>query len=440
MRNYAQAIEYLTDFVNYERQRPAVYSPESLNLDRMRDLLGRLGDPHRAYATIHVAGTKGKGSTAAMIESIARAAGYRTGLYISPHLHTFRERMRVDAELISRETFAEIVDAIAPQVEAVAGITWFEIVTAIGFLHFARAGVEWGVFEVGLGGRFDATNVLTPRVAVITSLSMDHMSWLGDTLEQIAFEKAGIIKPGAPIVSALQQPEAMAVIERIAAERGAPLVVVGRDVTFERLDSSLDGQTFEVRAADRSASVFRIPLLGEHQIVNAAVAVTAIRQAKGIDIGDEAIARGLAAVRWPGRFEIARRDPPLIFDGAHNVDSARRLAEALDGVFPNRRWTLVFGASADKEIDKMLDALASRCDRLIVTCARNVRAADLERIAQIAAGKHLSVETIPSVVDALARALDTGDPATITGSLFVVAEAREAWFARLGRPIVDRDE
>jgi len=206
------------------------------------------------------------------------------------------------------------------------------------------------------------------------------------------------------------------------------------------LSASLDGQTFEVRGADRSASVFRIPLLGEHQIVNAVIAVAAIRQAPGMAVDDEAIERGLADVRWPGRFEIARRDPPLVFDGAHNADSARKLAEALDGVFPDRRWTLVFGASADKEIDKMLEALAPRCDRLVVTRARNVRAADMERMAQIAAERHTAVEAIPGVGDALARALDTGEPIVVTGSLFVVAEAREAWFERVGAPIVDRDE
>ena len=469
MRTYSQAIDYLTGFINYERHKLPAYSTETLNLDRMRDLLNRLGDPHRAYPAIHIAGTKGKGSTSAMIEAILRAAGYRTGLFTSPHLHTFRERMRVNGEPISRDGFAALVDAIEPHVAAVAGITWFEIMTALGFLHFARSTVDIGVIEVGLGGRFDATNVLMPLVCVITSLSMDHMAWLGDTLEQIAFEKAGIIKPGVPVVSAPQRANALAVIERVATERGAPLTVVGRDVTVERLASplSLDGQTFKMSmgsddsfapAAQRSgvsrqatdptgalrrvATTFTIPLLGAHQITNAAVAVTAVETASAqwIPLDLEAVRVGLLTVQWPGRFEIARRDPPLIFDAAHNADSAEKLAAALEAVFPGRRWTLVFGALSDKDIAGMLDALLPRADPVIVTRAKNVRAADIEHIADLVADRQRSALIASSVKDALERALATDAPVIVTGSLTVIGEAREAWFAHIGAPLPDRDE
>jgi dihydrofolate synthase/folylpolyglutamate synthase len=437
MRTYTQALDYLNQFINYERQRSVPYSAETLNLDRMRDVLARLGNPQQAYPSIHIAGTKGKGSTAAMIESILRAAGYRTGLYTSPHLHTFRERIRVRGELIAREMFAALVDEIEPHVASVPGLTWFEIVTALGFLHFERSAVEVGVIEVGLGGRFDATNVVTPLVSVITSLSLDHMAWLGHTLDQIAFEKAGIIKPGRPAVSAPQPPEALAVIERVAQEREAPLTVIAPSPVL--LSSSEKGRRGEGETFFIDGSVYRTALLGLHQIDNAALAITAVRQASGLSIADEAIAQGLAGVQWPGRFEIAHREPPLVFDGAHNGDSAERLAATLEEVFPGRRWTLIFGASADKDIAAMLDALLPRAGRLIVTRARSARAADLEAIAQQAADRRRSVETASSVAEAVERALAAGAPAIVTGSLFVVAEAREAWFEHAGLPLPERD-
>ncbi|MBI5567659.1 MAG: bifunctional folylpolyglutamate synthase/dihydrofolate synthase, partial [Chloroflexi bacterium] len=246
MRTYFEALTYLNRFISYERQQPAKYSPDTLNLDRVHALLDRLGRPDRAFRSIHVAGTKGKGSTSVMIASCLRAAGYRIGLYTSPHLHTFRERMRVNDELISREDFARLVDEIEPHVEAVAGITWFEIVTALAFLHFAQSRIEVAVVEVGLGGRFDATNVLTPLASVITPLSMDHMNLLGNTLEQIAFEKAGIIKRRIPVVSAPQRPEAFDVLRRVARFRATTVTLVGRDVPFEPGATSLAGQEFSI--------------------------------------------------------------------------------------------------------------------------------------------------------------------------------------------------
>src|SRR5512135_356535 len=225
MRTYSEALAYLNEFINYERTQPQQYAPETLNLDRVNRLLDRLGRPDRAYRAIHIAGTKGKGSTAAMIEACLRAAGYRTGFYTSPHLHTFRERMRVDNEYIAREDFAQLVDELEPHLKAVEGVTWFEIVTTLAFMFFARSHIDVAVLEVGLGGRFDATNVVTPIVSVITSLSMDHMNLLGNTIEQIAFEKAGIVKRQVPVVSAPQVPEALDVIQRVARVRGAKLIV-----------------------------------------------------------------------------------------------------------------------------------------------------------------------------------------------------------------------
>jgi len=294
------------------------------------------------------------------------------------------------------------------------------------------------VIEVGLGGRFDATNVLTPLVSAITSLSMDHMAWLGDTLDQIAFEKAGIIKPGVPVVSAPQKPEALAVLERVAAERGSQLTVIGRDVECTPEPSKEregEGETFSIQH-----SAFRVALPGRHQIDNAALAITAIRQAKGLSISAEAITAGLAGVTWPGRFEVARRDPPLVFDCAHNADSAEKLVAALNTYFPGQSWTLIFGASSDKDIAGMLDALLPVAGRVIVTRAKNARAADLESIAQTVAERQHPVEIASDVAHAVQRASDAGTPLVITGSIFVVAEAREAWLEHIGAPLPDRDE
>ena len=286
MRTYPEALTYLNHFINYERTQPQRYAPELLSLDRMNHLLDRLGRPDRAYRALHVAGTKGKGSTAAMIESGLRAAGYRTGFYISPHLHTFRERMRVNNEYIARETFARLVDELEPHFNAVAGLTWFEIVTAVAFTFFAREKIEVAVLEVGLGGRFDATNVVTPAVSVITSLSMDHMNLLGNTLEQIAFEKAGIIKQHVPVVSAPQAPAVMDVIRRVARIRGARLI----------LPPPLPPAPFRGFPVSQGRE---FPLLGAHQIINAHVAVTALQVAneQGLAVSDEAIRQGLETVK-----------------------------------------------------------------------------------------------------------------------------------------------
>jgi len=392
--------------------------------------------------------------------------------------------MRVSGEPISRESLAILVDEVEPYVAGVEGITWFEIVTALGFLHFARSAIDAGVIEVGLGGRFDATNVITPLVAVVTSLSMDHMAWLGNTLEQIAFEKAGIIKPGVPVVSAPQEPEALAVLQRIAAERRAPLIVVGKDVRVERRAWGPDNQEFTVEASSDlmrglsgppflAKTAFHIPLPGAHQVVNAAVAVTAlavvslsrsrfrsddfsrpgetatkvattsrIRDQMSLDtlpIDTAAIQTGLSNTHWPGRFEIARREPPLIFDGAHNADSAQKLASALEEYFPGQRWTLIFGSSSDKDIAGMFDALLPLAERAIVTRARTSRAADVEWIAQMVADRRRPVEIASSVHDAMQRAIALGEPTVVTGSLYIVAEAREAWLAHARLPMPDRD-
>lgn len=433
MRTYSDALTYLNQFISYERQPPIKYSPETLNLDRVHALLDRLGRPERAFRSIHIAGTKGKGSTAAMIESGVRAAGYRTGLYTSPHLHTFRERVRVNGTFISREDFARLVDELEPHVAAVAGVTWFEIITALAFLHFAQVHIEVGVIEVGLGGRFDATNVLTPLVSVITPLSLDHTNLLGNSIEQIAFEKAGIIKPRVPVVSAPQQPAAWDVIRRVARMRAAPLTVAPHPLALCEAPRE--------RGSSHEPGV-RLPLLGAHQIINAATAITALHVAneRGLTISDEAIRAGLLNVQWPGRLEVLSRDPLVVVDGAHNGDSAEKLAAALRDVFHHDQWTLIIGVSADKDLAAILDALLPVAARVIVTRARHVRAADVETLSRHVAARGVAPIEAADVARAIELACADQDPIIITGSLFTVAEARLAWFSRSGAPLPEMDD
>jgi dihydrofolate synthase/folylpolyglutamate synthase len=442
MSSYQEALDILNRLINYERSMPTAYSPETLNLDRIGQLLDRLAWPDRSFRSIHIAGTKGKGSTAAMIESILRAAGYRTGLYTSPHLHTFRERIRISGEIISKEDFVTAFEAVQSYAPEVNGLTWFEMVTAIAFQAFDQAQIDIGVIEVGLGGRFDATNVITPIVSVITSLSMDHMNLLGDTLEKIAFEKAGIIKPGIPIVSASQRFIAMRVIARVAKERSARLIAVDNQVTYKVIDASLDGQIFEFSSNDPKQPfptiTASIPLLGTHQIINAATAITAVRVAReqNLSIDDEAIQRGLSQVKWPGRLEILSRDPLLIVDGAHNADSAEKLVHALRNIFGDRSWTLIIGISADKDIPKILDALLSIATRVFVTRARSARATDVETLAAQVRQRGAEPLVANDVASALELALADHNPIIVTGSLFTVADARAIWFERLGIDVI----
>jgi dihydrofolate synthase / folylpolyglutamate synthase len=436
MRTYPEALNYLNQFINYERSQPQRYAPETLSLDRVNHLLDRLGRPDRAYRAIHIAGTKGKGSTAAMIESCLRAAGYRTGFYTSPHLHTFRERMRVNNEFITREQFAQLVDEIEPHVAALEGLTWFEIVTTLAFLFFARSRIDVAVLEVGLGGRFDATNVVTPIVSIITSLSMDHMNLLGNSIEQIAFEKAGIIKRQVPVVSAPQVPEALDVLRRVARMRGSPLTVAQPMNLLTANESRLEADFLS-----QAPNSFGSPLLGAHQLINANVAVTALHIAneRGLVVNDDAMQHGLETVQWPGRLEILSRDPLLVVDGAHNGDSAQKLTQALREVFRIEKWTLIIGISADKDIAAILDGVLPVTERVIVTKASNSRAANIEALDAQITDRGYEPTLAASVADALELALIDQSPTIITGSLFTVADAREAWFKRCGIPI-EKDE
>ena len=442
--SYRDALTYIYSFTDYEKRGFAVYAPEFYDLDRVRRLLSLLGEPHRSFRAIHIAGTKGKGSTAAMVESVLRAAGYRTGLYTSPHLHTFRERIQTCGELIPEDDVARLVDTMKPFVAQVADITTFEIITVLAFAWFAEQGVEWAVVEVGLGGRLDATNVLAPDVVVITSISYDHTAILGETLAQIAAEKAGIVKPGVPVVSAPQSAEAQLVIEETCNLRGAPLTMVGRDWRWELATADLEGQAFSLQEGQRVMDGLWIPLLGEHQVVNAATAVAALSLLRriGIDLSQTVIRDGLRSMHWPGRLEILGRAPLVVVDSAHNGDSAKKLVAALQRCCQFRRLVMVLGASADHATPELMVALLSGADRAIAARTRHPRAADPSWLQAQAAELGFGLEVRETVAQALATALHDAGPEDLiccTGSVFVAAEAREAWFAREGMVLPPSD-
>jgi dihydrofolate synthase/folylpolyglutamate synthase len=444
MLSYRDALTYVYSFTDYEKRGFAVYAPEFYDLDRVRRLLVLLGKPQRSFQAIHIAGTKGKGSTAAMVESVLRTAGYRTGLYTSPHLHTFRERIQTCGDLIPEADVARLVEEMKPLVAQVADVTTFEIMTVLAFVWFAEQGVEWAVVEVGLGGRLDATNVLTPAVAVITSISYDHTAILGESLAQIAAEKAGIVKPGVPVVSAPQPAEAQFVIEERCSQLGAPLTVVGRDWRWELTAADLEGQNFALVKGQRVMEDLWIPLLGEHQVVNAATAVAALSLLgrSGIDLPQAVIRDGLRAVHWPGRLEILGQAPLVVVDSAHNGDSAQKLVAALRDYCGRRRLVVVLGASADHATPELMAALLSGADRAIATRTRHPRAADPSWLQAQAAELGFCLEARETVAQALTAAMDDAGPEELvccTGSVFVAAEAREAWFARQGLALPPSD-
>ena len=363
---YRSAIDRLLSLVDHERTGiPNPRQKRIFDLGRMEAFLDRLGNPHKASKTVHVAGTKGKGSTAALCDAVLRAAGYRTGFYSSPHLHSFRERIRINSQPVSEEEFSRLVEQLWPAQEWIGkhtdlgNVTLFEFMTGMAFQCFADHQSDFQVIEVGLGGRLDATNVVDPDVCVITPVSRDHTAILGDSIAEIAFEKAGIIKLGKPVVVAPQVPEARGVILETCRERSATHVQVGKDVTWKAGASSIEGQDLTVKGMSGEYRL-RMPLLGRHQLDNAASAVAALESlmAQGHSISADAIRRGFESVVWPCRMEVLGRDPLVIADGAHNDDSVNVLLDAVAGYLDYSRLLLVVGFSRDKSVSDMVARLA----------------------------------------------------------------------------------
>ena len=428
--NYKEALEYILKFADYERQSRSNFV---WDLRRVERLLEGLGNPQYSTKTVHITGTKGKESTAAMVESVLRQAGYRTGMYTSPHLLSFTERIRVDGKPISEEDWARLTQAIMPEVEIVNAegaygeLTTFEILTAMGFLCFRENEVDYQLIEVGLGGRLDATNVVKPDVCVMTSISYEHTDVLGNTLNEIAGEKAGIIKPGAVVVTAPQDPEAMIVIESVCSEKGVRLVKVGLDVCWRKEDYANNIQSFQVEALSDTYNL-QIPLLGEYQMENAAVAVATIEvliEQGATRVTRENIIEGFKQVSCPGRLQVLRREPWLVVDEAHNAYSMHKLGEALGEYFKYDRLILILGFGWDKEVDGMVEEAAKITDDIIVTASSHPKSTAPEVLKEKFAGQGVSARTAISVPDAVEKALSgagKNDLVCAAGSIFVIAE------------------
>ncbi len=445
---YEAALDYLYAFINLEQKPIDRYQASKIDTTRTRDLLAALGDPQLSYPAIHIAGTKGKGSVAAMCASCLQAAGLRVGLYTSPHLRDFRERIRIltpddPVGLIDQDAFVARVDDVRPLVEALPGITWFEIVTAIAFHHFATAGIDVLVAEVGLGGRLDATNVLLPDVSVITSLSLDHTQLLGNTLAEIAYEKGGIIKPGIPVVTAPQEDEALAKLAAISDERGSPLTLIGRDWQYDPLsggDAVAAGHGLRITRSPApefipAGAEFGVALAGDHQLLNATVAMAALQFVSGRcpTLDEAAVRAGLGGVQWDGRLELlatADDQPAVLIDCAHNVASASRLADALTTEFSYERLILVFGAPEDKNIAGMMDILFPLADEIVLTTANHPRSASPEWLAEQASRNGYDATSTASTAAALELALSLAGPddmVCVTGSIIVVGDLLNHW-------------
>ncbi len=449
MMTYEQALEFWFGRVNYERSAPQA---TDFKLDRIRSLLERLGNPHQRLRLVHVAGSKGKGSTAAMLADILRHAGYRTGLFTSPHLSRVEERIQVDRRPIAAEELATLLSEIRTAIEApgfAQAPTFFEVATALGFLHFARRRVDVAVIEVGLGGRFDSTNVCRPLLAIVTSISFDHTDLFGDRLAGIAREKAGIIKPGRPVVSGVTAPEARQVIEATCRERGAALRQIGADFHFRyeagRVVPSGAGFVLHkprvaVTSARRVWPVMELGLLGEHQAANAAVATACVEQLRGLGmpIADAAVQTGLAGVQWPARLEVFGGRPLVVLDCAHNVASAQALVDTLLASFPaGRRW-LVFAGSRDKDLEGMLAILAPHFARVFLTSSRTTtRAMSPEQLAALIRPEmglpFTPCHTPEEAWHAARTAAGPDDLICVTGSVYLAGELRPLLVNELGK-------
>jgi dihydrofolate synthase/folylpolyglutamate synthase len=435
--------------INFEQRMPRA---DDLKLDHMRALLARLGNPHQRLRILHVAGSKGKGSTAAMLASILQRAGYRTGLFTSPHLCRVEERFQVDSQPITMAELTTLLDEIRRCVEAEGrsgGVpyTFFEVATAAGFLHFVRRRVEAAVLEVGLGGRLDSTNVCRPMLSVITSISYDHTNILGERLAGIAAEKGGIIKPGRPVVSGVTAPEARMVIERISRERRAPLRQLDMDFRYRYTPGRVTAtqrQRSRVSVATPRGRwpEFELNLLGDHQAANAAMAIACVEElrAAGWHVSDAAVAAGLAEVSWPARLEAIGSRPLTVLDCAHNVASAQALVETLQASFPPARRLLVFAGSGDKDLPGMFRVLSPHFAQVFLTRYRSSsRGMPPERLAELLRDNGALPHTLcPAPAEAYHAARAAAGPEDlicVTGSVFLAGELRPLLTDGLNSPI-----
>ncbi len=414
------------------------YNSDTFSLSRMRGLLRKLGNPHTKIRAVHIAGTKGKGSTAAMLAEMLKACGYKVGLYTSPHICDLRERISVNGQVITKTALAELINNAEPHIEKMGDDkpTFFEILTALAFCYFNQEDVDIAVIETGMGGRLDSTNVLKPLVCGLTSISIDHTHQLGKTLEEITAEKAGIFKRDVPVISAPQSAAAVKVLKKAATEAGSELAFTGDDIEFScRVESSRRAGCHARVCLTTPRSKFEhlpVPLLGEHQAVNCGLALALLDQLKvgGIEIDDEKAVQGLAGMYLPGRMEMIRQEPRILVDGAHNAASMQALIRAIGQHIPYDSMVMIFGCAADKDINGMMDQIATGADKVVFTrAADSPRAAEPTELAEIYEQR---CDRTAQVTDNLVEAIRTAEGAVtpediicITGSFYLVGQTKQ---------------
>ncbi len=437
IKTYDSALRYLFSQTDYEQMLRVRYNKDTFSLDRMRGLMKKLGNPQDKIKTVHVAGTKGKGSTCTMLATMLAASGFKVGLYISPHICDIRERITINQEMISQAALTRLICQVEPIIEKMTDDrpTFFEMFTALAFMYFADQDVDVAVIETGLGGRLDSTNIISPAVCGVTSISMDHVHQLGHTLGAIAGEKAGIFKKDIPAVSVTQVPEAKRVLKKMAVEHKAKLMFTGEDIEFSyRVESSRKDGCHTRVCLTTPFSRFEhlpVPLPGEHQALNCGLALALLDQlkAQGMKIDDSAAMAGLAKVYLPGRMEVIRTDPRILVDGAHNAASVQALMRAIGQHVPYDSMVVVFGCAADKDISGMMEQISTGADKVIFTrAADNPRAADPRELAEAyeeRAGRVAQVA--PTLAEALriaTSAVSREDIICVTGSFYLVGEAK----------------
>jgi dihydrofolate synthase/folylpolyglutamate synthase len=445
--NYQESVSALLS-LGRELASPQQAGVQKFGLENISTLAQQLAQPQRSAACAHIAGTNGKGSTAAILESILRAAGFRTGLYTSPHLERINERIRINGEDIADDDFADAWTRVHSSIEGlmasgklVAHPTFFECVTAMAFMAFAREGVNFAVYEVGLGGRLDATNIVEPAVAIITPIDFDHENYLGHSIEEIAAEKAGIIKHGAEVVSATQRPEAREVIAKRCTEMGARLTEIDAAAHIESLRNSNGFYRATAVFPRWSQKISLAPALaGRFQIGNALTAGVAARLLgdRGFRIDDTAIEQGIATVKWPGRLERLAVNPDVYLDGAHNPSGARELLQFWKENYAQRRIFLVYGAMRDKAVDEIAGLLFPYADKAILTEPRNPRAVSASLLAEMTGHHAKNILIVGDPYEALEAALKLAKPEDAifaTGSLYLVGALRSYWSNRAPIPI-----
>jgi dihydrofolate synthase / folylpolyglutamate synthase len=435
-RQYQETVAYL-----YALQKHGI----KLELDNSFRLMELMDNPHRKFRAVHVAGTNGKGSTSAFVAGVLMAAGCRVGLYTSPHLVSFTERIRINGTPIPEARVVELAQRVrdayyllpAGDGSSAMSPTFFEVTTAIAFTYFAEESIDLAVIEVGMGGRLDSTNVIKPLVSVITNIDLEHTEFLGDTLERIAREKAGIIKPGVPVVTGAEQPEVIGVIEREASAQGARVARLGKDFFADYAGPGPD-LVFDYHGIAASYRGLRLKMLGRYQISNACLALAAVECLRdaGVVVDEKAMWRGLEQTRWEGRMERVAERPDVYLDGAHNPASAKKLAALVRELMPTyRRLILVIGVLGDKDYRGIVDELAPLADQVVVTKPQYSRALDVQILAAEISKLHAPVFTKATVSEALSQALDCAsadDLILVTGSLYVVGDARAFFLGEAG--------